>query len=51
VRRALFITGNALAGLALVLLILDPSRELRPVLARLAFAVVLAWVVPRFLRK
>jgi hypothetical protein len=50
-RRALFITGNALAGVVLTLLAPDPARDLRPVLALLAVAVVLAWVVPRFLRK
>jgi hypothetical protein len=49
-RRALFISGNVLAGLVLVLLILDPSRDRRPLVALLTAAVLLAWVVPRFLR-
>jgi hypothetical protein len=41
-RRSLFIAGNVLAGLVLILLILNPSSDLRPVLALLAVAVLLA---------
>ena len=49
-RRALLIAGNTVAGVALVLLILDPRRDLTPILALLAVAFILAWVLPRFVR-
>jgi hypothetical protein len=49
-RRALFTAGNVVAAVALVLLILDPTRDLRPVLALVGASVVLTWVVPRLLR-
>jgi hypothetical protein len=49
-RRALFNAVNVAAGAALVLLALDPTRDLKPVIALLAVAVVLAWVLPRFVR-
>jgi hypothetical protein len=49
-RRALFVAGNAAAGVALVLLALDPARDLAPLLALLAVAVALAWVLPWLLR-
>jgi hypothetical protein len=48
-RRALSFGRNTLAGVVLVLLAIDPTRDLRPVLALLAAAVFLAWVLPRFL--
>jgi hypothetical protein len=41
-RRALFMAGNLVAGVVLVLLILDPKRGLMPIFALVAVAVVLA---------
>ncbi|HKI32355.1 MAG TPA: hypothetical protein VKA46_10840 [Gemmataceae bacterium] len=41
-RRALFIASNTVAGAALVLLVLDPARDLTPVVALLAVVVFLA---------
>jgi hypothetical protein len=49
-RRALFAAGNLAGGVALVLLALDPARDPRPVVALLAAAVLLAWVLPWFIR-
>jgi hypothetical protein len=49
-QRVLFWAGNAVAGAALVLLALDPTRDLRPVLALAGAGVVLAWVGPWLLR-
>jgi hypothetical protein len=37
-RRALFVAGNVAAGVALVLLALDPARDLTPIVALLAVA-------------
>jgi hypothetical protein len=51
-RRALFLTANALGAVVIVLLILDPGRDLTPVFALLAVtvvALVLAWQWPRWL--
>jgi hypothetical protein len=48
-RRALSLVGNVSAGAALILLILDPARDLAPIFALLAVAVVFAWVLPRFI--
>jgi hypothetical protein len=48
VRRPLHLAANVLGGVALVLLALDPGRELLPVVILLAAAVLLA-VLPRFL--
>ncbi|HKI36712.1 MAG TPA: hypothetical protein VKA46_32960 [Gemmataceae bacterium] len=45
-----FFTANVIAGVALILLISDPARDLRPVLALVAVAVLMAWVLPRFVR-
>jgi hypothetical protein len=39
-----------IAAVALVQLILDPTRDLRPVLALAGDGVVLTWVLPRLLR-
>lgn len=49
VRRGLFIAGNAAAGAALVLLMLDPTRDLTLLFGLLAAAVILACVLPRVL--
>ena len=48
VRRLLYLTANVLGGVVLVLLLLDPGRDLLPVFLLLALAVLLA-VLPRFL--
>jgi hypothetical protein len=48
-KRALHILANGLAGVVLVLLLLDPTRPLALVFVLLVLAVVCA-VVPRFLR-
>lgn len=48
-RRACYIVANVLGGAVLVLLLIDPTRNLLPVFVLLAVAVVLAWIVPRFL--
>jgi hypothetical protein len=45
----LFIAGNAAAGAALVLLMLDPTRDLTLIFGLLAGAVILACVLPRVL--
>jgi hypothetical protein len=47
-RRALSFVGNASAVAALILLILDPARDLTPVFVLLGVAVVFAWVLPQF---
>jgi hypothetical protein len=49
-RRGLYILANALAGLVLVLLVIDPTRDMTPIVALLAAAVVCA-AVPSFLRR
>jgi hypothetical protein len=49
-RRVLYGMANLLGGVVLVLLFLDPGRDLLPVFALLALAVLLA-TLPRFLRK
>jgi hypothetical protein len=49
-RRLLFWAGNAVAAAALVLLAIDPTRDLRPVLALVGAGVLLAWVAPPFFR-
>ena len=49
VRRGLFIAGNVAAGAALVLLMLDPTRNLTFIVGLLAVAVIFAWVLPRVL--
>jgi hypothetical protein len=49
-RRALFIAGNVVAGAALVLLVIDPTRDPGPVLALVGAGAVLTWVVPLLLR-
>jgi hypothetical protein len=48
-RRALLIAAKVLAGVALVLLALDPTRNLTLIFGFLAAAVILAWVLPRVL--
>jgi hypothetical protein len=48
VRRVLYLVANVLGGVALVLLFLDPGRDLLPVDILLALAVLLA-VLPHFL--
>jgi hypothetical protein len=50
-RRALFFAANLLAGVVLILLIVNPTRDLAFVGALLTAAVILAWVVPRFERR
>jgi hypothetical protein len=50
-RCALFLVGNLVAGVALGQRILDPTRELLPVLAPLGVAVVRSWVLPRFVQQ
>jgi hypothetical protein len=47
-RRLLYLAANVLGGVVLVLLVLDPGRDLLPVLILLAAAVLPA-VLPRFL--
>jgi hypothetical protein len=49
-RRLLFAAGNLTALVALVLLAVDPTRDLTPVLTLLAVAISLAWVLPRLIR-
>jgi hypothetical protein len=49
-RRAFYIVANLLAGLVLVLLVIDPTRTMGPVFALLAAAVVCA-AAPTFLRR
>jgi hypothetical protein len=49
-RRALYIAANALAGLVLVLLVIDPTRDMRPVVVLLV-AVVVCAAVPTFLHR
>jgi hypothetical protein len=48
VRRLLYLAANVLGGVALVLRLLDPGRDLLPVAVLLALAVLLA-VPPHFL--
>jgi hypothetical protein len=45
----LFFAANLLAGVVLLLLLLNPTRDLALVAAFLAAAVILAWVLPRLL--
>jgi hypothetical protein len=47
---ALVLTGNAVAGLALVLLILDPERFLMLTFLLCGIAVLLVYVLPGLLR-
>ena len=47
-RRLLYLAANVMGGVVLVLLLLDPGRDLLPVGILLALAVFLA-VLPRFL--
>lgn len=47
--RALYFVANVLGGVVIVLLLLDPTRPLRPVFALLA-AAVLFLLLPSFLR-
>jgi hypothetical protein len=50
-RRVLFLTANALAAAVIVLLAVDPGRDLTPVFGLLAVAVVafvVAWQWPRW---
>jgi hypothetical protein len=49
-RRAFYIAANALAGLVLVLLVIDPTRDMRPVVVLLV-AVVVCAAVPTFLHR
>jgi hypothetical protein len=42
--------GNVVAAVALVQLILDPTRGLRPALALVGAGVVLTWALPWLLR-
>jgi hypothetical protein len=45
-KRVLYVLANALAGIVLILLLLDPTRDLAPVFVLLALAVVcnlLSW--------
>jgi hypothetical protein len=49
-RRALYLLANALAGLVLVLLVIDPTRPITLIVVLLALAVVCA-AVPTFLRR
>jgi hypothetical protein len=49
-KRVFYILANGLAGVVLVLLLLDPTRPLVPVFVLLALAVVCS-VVPWFLRR
>jgi hypothetical protein len=46
VRCALFFGWNTVAGVVLIWLAINRARGLRPVLARLAVAILLAWVLP-----
>ena len=48
VRRLLYLVANVLGGVVLVLLLLDPGRDLLPVFLLLALTVLLV-VLPRFL--
>jgi len=47
-RRLLFCAANVLAGVAQLLLLFSPTRDLALVTAALAAAVILPWVLPRF---
>jgi hypothetical protein len=49
-KRVLHLLANALAGIVLILLLLDPTRNLAPVFVLLALAVVCN-VLPWFLRQ
>ena len=49
-RRLLYLAANVLGGVVPVLLLLDPGRDLLPVVILLALAALLA-VLPRFLPK
>jgi hypothetical protein len=49
-KRALYVLANLLAGLVLVLLLVDDSRPLVPILVLLALAVVCA-VLPSMLHR
>jgi hypothetical protein len=46
--RTLVAVGNLIGAVVLVLFFLDPTRDLRPIFALLAVAVLLAWVLPWF---
>jgi hypothetical protein len=48
--RVFYILANCLAGVVLVMLLLDPTRPLAPIIVLLALAVVCA-VMPWFLRR
>jgi hypothetical protein len=50
-RRALFFAANLLAGIVLMLLIVNPTRDLALMGGLLTAGVILAWVVPRFVRR
>jgi hypothetical protein len=47
---ALILAGNAVAGLALVLLVLDPERNLMLTFFLCGIAVLLVYVLPGLLR-
>jgi hypothetical protein len=46
-KRLLYVLANLFAGVAIVLLLIDPTRPLTPILRLLALAVACA-VLPRF---
>jgi hypothetical protein len=49
-KRVAYVLANGIAGVVLVLLLLDPSRPLAPVFVLVSLAVVCA-VVPWFMRR
>jgi hypothetical protein len=50
-RRVLFFAANLLAGVVLVLLVVNPTQDLAIVATLLSAATIVAWVLPHFLQR